>query len=84
MFIFIPVSPNLAKHKLQSGSGMGMAKNTGEMLDDLRQWHNGKSCFCCNLLLWKQYTLTVNVKKTTKTQRLKERGQWHMKLISKI
>ena len=37
------------------------AKNTGDMLDDLRQWHIGKGCFCCNLLLWKQYILTVNV-----------------------
>lgn len=62
MLIFIPVSPKFVKHFIMWEWDEN-GKNTGDMLDDLGQWHTGKSCFCYNLLLWKQYTLRVNVKR---------------------
>ena len=40
----------------------------GDMLEDLGQCHTGKSCFCYNFFLWKQYALTVNVKVKKKTK----------------
>lgn len=51
-----------------------IGKSIGDIAMDLRQSQIGKYYFCCNLLLWRQYTLTINVPKT-KSQRLKENGK---------
>lgn len=71
MFMFIPVSRKFVKHVIMWEWDEN-GKNTGDMLEDLGQWHTGKSCFCYNLLLWKQYALTVNVKRKKNKNSRKE------------